>query len=312
MVCILNFVGGERWIAKLRTMSPERREKHPRVHSLLLSREVQWMMLLKECTKIPVPTVFDYSAYKKDVGAAFILMEYLPGNVVKDLEWSAIPDQYKARFLTEVAKVQIEMTALTLARPDTINPFVDGSYDSRPVWLNRRHLDALGHSLNTRAWLTEKKGDESFDGVVEDCGGDKDLDTRSKVLMGVSISEIREMLKRIANEDDGPFSLIHPELCHQNIVVDDSYNILGVIDWEQAFAAPREMIDFPSTLALVPPSTNVTRKCNKKGEPKMNEEKLRDMLRARYLDAVRRHEEAKGLPRLLSTLLADKARQELV
>jgi len=54
-------------------------------------------------------------------------------------------------------------------------------------------------------------------------------------------------------EDEGPFRLIHPDFGHNNIIIDDSYSILGVIDWEGAFVGPSEMAaQFPLRLQLPP------------------------------------------------------------
>jgi hypothetical protein len=45
----------------------------------------------------------------------------------------------------------------------------------------------------------------------------------------------------ISKYDKGPFRLIHPDFGHNNIIVDDDFNILGVIDWEKAFVGLAEM-----------------------------------------------------------------------
>jgi aminoglycoside phosphotransferase (APT) family kinase protein len=36
-------------------------------------------------------------------------------------------------------------------------------------------------------------------------------------------------------QDKGPFPLCHGDFGHNNMVFDDEYNLLGVIDWEAAY-----------------------------------------------------------------------------
>lgn len=42
--------------------------------------------------------------------------------------------------------------------------------------------------------------------------------------------------------DNGPFPLRHIDLGIHNIIVDDEWNVLSIINWEDTFAAPWEMV----------------------------------------------------------------------
>lgn len=64
---------------------------------------------------------------------------------------------------------------------------------------------------------------------------------------------------RISKPDKGPFPLIHGDFGHNNVVVNNDYQIIGVIDWEKAFAAPWEIArDFPLSLSTVPPAMDAS------------------------------------------------------
>jgi len=52
---------------------------------------------------------------------------------------------------------------------------------------------------------------------------------------------------------DGPFPLIHTDLYKSNILIDPEYCVQSVIDWEDAFVAPWEMVEFIKDLTVVPP-----------------------------------------------------------
>lgn len=84
--------------------------------------EVAIMNLIAERTKIRVPHVFDHEETTDNpVGATFILMEFLPGNVAMDLcgGWAShhgiIPFQYRAEFYSSMARIQVNMNYV--ARP---------------------------------------------------------------------------------------------------------------------------------------------------------------------------------------------------
>lgn len=78
------------------------------------------MQLVKERTSVPVPTVFGYVASaKNEVGAPFMLMECLSGNVGVDLSGVEIPTQHRASFHKEMARFQVRRSGI-LAAPGAL------------------------------------------------------------------------------------------------------------------------------------------------------------------------------------------------
>ena len=66
---------------------------------------------------------------------------------------------------------------------------------------------------------------------------------------------IDQLADKLSIRDKGPFPLCHGDFGHNNIIVDDEYHVLGVIDLESSFAGPWEIFgDFPLTLSIVPPA----------------------------------------------------------
>jgi hypothetical protein len=47
--------------------------------------------------------------------------------------------------------------------------------------------------------------------------------------------------------------LMHPDLYQGNIIADDNYKIIGVIDWEGAHSMPWELLEYLLFLSIVPP-----------------------------------------------------------
>lgn len=67
------------------------------------------------------------------------------------------------------------------------------------------------------------------------------------------LSHMEAAAPMISQHDRGPFRLIHPDFGHNNIIVDDEFNILGVIDWEESFIGPSEMVArFPIRCLVYP------------------------------------------------------------
>ena len=78
------------------------------------------MAIVRERTNIPVPQVFGYETNDSNlVGVAFILMEFLPGNVAMDADGGyethngEIPPQHKINFYNEMAQVQVSTLILS-------------------------------------------------------------------------------------------------------------------------------------------------------------------------------------------------------
>jgi hypothetical protein len=70
-----------------------------------------------------------------------------------------------------------------------------------------------------------------------------------------SIRVFPSQIKKLANTycfQEGPFPLFHGDLFKSNIIIDSDYNILSVIDWEDAIVVPWEMVEFIKDLCFVP------------------------------------------------------------
>ena len=125
---------------------------------------------------------------------------------------------------------------------------------------------------------------------------------------------INDLAESLSVRNNGPFPLCHGDFGHNNIIFDDNYQLLGVIDWEFAFAAPWEIsCAFPLTLSTVPPAMSVPWNYDEKGLPKDAEGKQRLLDREEYIAIVREKEREQGLVEgyNLSSALQDTKRQHL-
>jgi hypothetical protein len=56
----------------------------------------------------------------------------------------------------------------------------------------------------------------------------------------------------LSEQNNGPFPLMHPDLWGQQLLMDDEYNVSGVIDWDETSTVPwLEFCTYPATLKLL-------------------------------------------------------------
>lgn len=162
----------------------------------------------------------------------------------------------------------------------------DGTYQQGPI-------PGLGGPFDTateffKAWADKTKFGMSDEQLREACSP-----YAANIIPSVSsfAKSIGKLADTLFARDHGPFPLCHGDFGHNNIIVDDKYHILGVIDWEMAFAGPWEIFgDFPLTLSIVPPAIDAPWNYNGDGSPKSADliERFEDQ--KGYVEAVRQEE----------------------
>ena len=300
VVRILDFANGAQWMARIR------RPPIDQEASRVLQREVDCIKLVKELSRVPVPEIYGYSADANLIGAPFILMESLKGNAAVDLNDRLIHPEHKASFYRSLAQYQTEISSITFPKIGFPIRNPDGTYDVGP-------LPRLGGPFSTateylQAWAKHTPFYGGTDELKEMCGvyGDE-------ILSGVLAfpQKVSELVDRIAVRDHGPFPLIHSDFFHSNIIVDDNWKVLGVIDWEYAQSAPWETVEFPLTLSICPRLIDAPWNYDENGVAK--DEDTRAMIKDRgdYVVMLKEYERSKGQAPILSDVLGDQAGQDL-
>jgi hypothetical protein len=140
----------------------------------------------------------------------------------------------------------------------------DGSFEQGPI-------PGIGGPFETaadffKAWAANVEFGLSKDRLKEAAGSLADELSSSADSFRSSIGSLAESLS-VRNE--GPFPLCHGDFGHNNMIFDDDYKLLGVIDWEAGFAGPWEIsAEFPLTLSIVPPDMDAPWNYDEKGCPK--------------------------------------------
>ena len=201
--------------------------------------------------------------------------------------------------------LQTEISSITFPKIGAIVRREDGTYDVGP-------LHGLGGPFNTateylKAWAKAAKFPD-LSQAKEACGEFYD-DVMAQI--EDFPHKVEELAASIPMQDHGPFPLFHNDFGHNNIVVDDAYNILGVIDWEHASSVPWECVYFPITLSLLPAPMDAPWNYDENGIA--TDPETRSMIdeRNEYIHTVREAERNEGLSSLLSATLAEQASQDL-
>ncbi|KAJ3573390.1 hypothetical protein NPX13_g4721 [Xylaria arbuscula] len=260
MVRRLDFTDGVRWVARVRlsneaTPAPLARYDSRRAFEI----EVASMKFLKSKSKIPVPEVFAYShECSNQIGAPYMLIEYIKGTTAADLSFLqgsepamfGTPDQDQ-KFRQQMAKIQAQM--LTFKFPKIGSLYYDegtGSFYIGPdietgkgPWISSSdYYRDLAEHLVTDALLNCPK-----------------FSTENNSFVAPTL--LNHLMNIYCQGSSGPYTLTNRDFGPHNILVDNDFNIVGVIDFDGVFAAPTEVAaQYPtlSNMSLEPPGVEVT------------------------------------------------------
>lgn len=116
---------------------------------------------------------------------------------------------------------------------------------------------------------------------------------------------------KIIVRNKGPFPLYHFDFRHSNVIVDKDYNILSIIDWENAGTVPWEVVEFPLFLYTLPTPMDLPSNYDSDGNPIDDETRQQWEERNEYLQSAKEAERKMAYDNNLSTMLASRTSQNL-
>lgn len=198
------------------------------------------------------------------------------------------------------------MTSLRLLKISTIVRNREGGYESGP-------LQGIGGPFDTTAAFFEawadsiefKRDDKTIEAMIQrsDVPAERMISIINKFP-----SQIKAIANRLSISNNGPFPLCHDDFLHSNIMVDENFNVTGIIDWEGACTVPWELVAFPEFLQAMPASFDLPENYDADGQPL--DERSRQTWRERrdYTEMVRAVEPGDNL---LSTCLGSNRSRAL-
>ncbi|KAF5021907.1 hypothetical protein F66182_6055 [Fusarium sp. NRRL 66182] len=243
----VRFDDGVTWIARIRRFnatSPPRALRDDIIQS-----EVATLMFL-EHTGVPAPKVYDFALEHPEnpVGVGFILMDKLPG---KSLRWSVAAQEQKNKVMDQLADVFVELHK---------HPFdLLGSLDSP----GSSHVGAFARESLTNFVQSQMH-------TTGPCSSLEEYHMSSiRLILELIIQEemysqqavdaylihryLIDLVPRVLPlaHGDEKFYLKHADDKGDHILVDEQFNITGIIDWEWAHTASPAHA-FNSPIALLP------------------------------------------------------------
>lgn len=213
--------------------------------------------MFRQKTDIQVPKVYGYNLDDDNaVGCPFSLIEYINGNTAEEVskaypgQHEGIPTQFEEKFWRQVAKIMIQLASVrmpkigSVTRSNTdpnsfiVGPFVEtgsGPYHSCAEFYEDYPI-VLGKSL-AKGRPSAVRGQEEL------------------------IQTFRSLAKTFPRQTGEGFGLANLELNPNNILVDQEFNVLAVIDWDSVVAVPdAALYHLPFLMGIaciVPGDTNI-------------------------------------------------------
>ncbi|KAL2018802.1 hypothetical protein VTK56DRAFT_360 [Thermocarpiscus australiensis] len=224
------FDDGVTWLARFRLAKVS--SPPLQVRDYILRSEVATMLFLDGRTSVPVPEVFDWATESdpaNDVGPGFILLEKLKG---KQQDWQKLTAQQRERIIEQLADIFFEIEKHPSDKFGSIVPSGDNTAFEVQGIAHHSTFDIGQGPLGPfdSSAVAARALVESYLGMI--VNGEIGTDYLHDVCLAHRFR--LDIIHDIWNEGKPgeKFFLKHPDDKGDHIFVDDSFNIVGIIDWE--------------------------------------------------------------------------------
>ncbi|KAM0455123.1 hypothetical protein ACHAPV_008014 [Trichoderma viride] len=214
--------------------------------------EIATMKITHENTTIPIPRVFEFEASAdQPFGYPYIIMEYISGRILPNGLATTIPLQHRVKVAQQLANVFSELQKMTFSR---IGRLWCGENVDQPVEIVAMAWHSSPGPLETSLEFFYNQRQSENREILSMHPDDPDWLTACWIL--------KTALTHIIIEDRvrGPFPLCHLDLHFGNMLFDNEYNLVGVIDWSHAQAGPLEQLSVCPELVIFPGLSDVENK----------------------------------------------------
>ncbi|KAI1102469.1 hypothetical protein F4804DRAFT_312893 [Jackrogersella minutella] len=244
----INFDDGIKWMARIRRSNAT--SPPPVLRDYILQSEVATLKFLQK-TSVPAPKVFDFALDHADnpVGVGYILMEKLPG---KSLIWASTNQDQRTKIMNQLADIFIELRKY----PFDLIGSLDHQGDCHVAALAREALTDFENSgMRTMGPFSSiKEYYESEIKLILDLILRQELYSKHAVDAYLTHRYLFDLIPLVSSssvQSDQNFYLKHADDKGDHILVDEEFNITGIIDWEWAHTAPSSLA-FNSPIGLLP------------------------------------------------------------
>ncbi|KAI9812698.1 MAG: hypothetical protein M1832_000355 [Thelocarpon impressellum] len=198
-------------------------------------------------------------------GLPFVILEYVEGRRLFDLRYHELDPRHKATVDRQVANIIIQLRQQEFGHIGALTLDDDGApafQRNRPlsIDLNEDQIDGQDPArllapdaifTSTEAYVQHLL-ELAYHTFLRqrDAVGDEENARYQLFTLHYMRDKVRAWLDR--RYDKGPFVLMHGDLSPANIIVDDDFRILAVLDWEWSQTIPLQLVVPPNWLTGLP------------------------------------------------------------
>ncbi|PPQ64863.1 hypothetical protein CVT26_002581 [Gymnopilus dilepis] len=225
----------------------------------LLQSYASTLRYIKLHTTIPVPTVYDCRRKSEDgnnIGASYLLMERLPGHPIdmQDVyKWHEGYPQARAsakkvfdqlcHYIMQLASVQFDGIGSLQERPMGSGNFVLDEYLDAGITFPPERGRIYESSTARGPFNTTS---EYYSAMLSLNDQYAMIEQDEDYILALQHCRLLEPLLTLTEFDKGPFVINHDDLSSSNILIDDEYNITGIIDFPGTTTTLSSLCVYPS------------------------------------------------------------------
>lgn len=235
------FSDASQWIARVRLPNDQLNERDL-VETSILS-EIATIKLIASRTSIPVPKIHSFEVNATNAfGFRYILMQALPGRHLETGLSRSIQRESWGKVIDQLSNYWHQLSCLRFDRIGRL--WCGRSVDQREPTLIP--IGGIGGPFLTSLEYFHTLRRSNNQQLIAAHPSDKEWQTASWILEQTLPSMI------IDHYIHGPFPICHMDFHYNNILVDDAYNITGIIDWSDAQTVPLERFTITPEFATFP------------------------------------------------------------
>ena len=242
IVIEVTFSDSLQWIARIRLPDDDEPEEKESLKISIMS-EIATIQLIASRTSIPVPKIYAFDVDADNpFGFRYVLMQALPGHHPDRGLANSIPREHWDKVVDQLSDYWHQLSRL---RFNSIGRLWRGcSADENESTIIP--VQGLGGPFST-SWEYLRALRRWHSAEIEaEHASDKEWQTSAWILeQAVPSMIIDEYLH-------GPFPLCHMDFHFNNILIDDEFNITGIIDWSDAQTVPVERFTITPELITFP------------------------------------------------------------
>jgi len=235
------FSDASQWIARVR-LPDDKSNERDLVETSIMS-EIATITLIASRTSIPVPKIHSFEVDATNTfGFRYLLMQALPGHHLDTGLSRSIPREYWDKVADQLSDYWHQLSCLRFDRIGRL--WCGRNIDQREPTLIS--IEGVGGPFLTSLeyfYALRRSHNQHIEAAY---ASDKEWETSSWILEQSLPSMI------IDNYIHGPFPICHMDFHYNNILIDDDFNITGIIDWSDAQTVPLERFTITPEFATFP------------------------------------------------------------